>query len=359
MRVLQLGPYPPPYGGVQTNLVAIRSFLLQRGIPCAVINVTRHRKPEADHVYYPATAAQLLRLLGRLRYDILHQHFGGVLTNRVLALGLVCTLRPRAKSVLTFHSGGFPSSEQGRALGRNSFAGLVLRRFDGLIAVNAEIMDFFKKVGVLPHRARLISPYSYLAQEASSASLPPPLAEFFAVHDPVLISAGQLEPEYDLPLQIAALARLRERFPAAGLILLGSGSIENELRSMIAARHAEQHILLAGDVAHEATMQAISRSALLLRTTLYDGDALCVREALAVGTPAIVTDNAMRPPGVHLIPKSDLPALVHALEQELERPKQPKQPSPSDESNLQAVFDFYQDLMAGESASTRRRVETG
>src|ERR1700752_1183789 len=105
MRVLQLGPFPPPYGGVQTNLVAIRSFLRKNEIPCAVINLTRHRKTDADDVYYPANPLELLRLLGYLRYDIVHQHFGGMLTNRILGLGLVCTLRPRVKSVLTFHSG--------------------------------------------------------------------------------------------------------------------------------------------------------------------------------------------------------------------------------------------------------------
>ena len=27
MIILQMGPYPPPHGGVQTNLVAIRRYL--------------------------------------------------------------------------------------------------------------------------------------------------------------------------------------------------------------------------------------------------------------------------------------------------------------------------------------------
>lgn len=345
MRVLQLGPYPPPYGGVQTNLVAIRSFLIKRGIPCAVINVTRHRKPDADEVYYPSGPAELLRLLARLQYDIVHQHFGGMLTNRILALSLACTLRPGAKSIMTFHSGGFPSTPEGQALGPNSSAGFVLRRFDGLIGVNAEIMSFFRKMKVPPHRARLISPYSFTIDEESAASFPASLAEFFAVHDPVLISAGQFEPEYDLPLQIDALAELRKKFPEAGLVLLGSGSIENDLRARIRSRSCADHILLPGDVPHAATMQAFSRSRILLRTTLYDGDAISVREALQVGTPVIATDNAMRPPGVVLIPKGDLPALLRAIEQQLEQPKQYREVRPADEGNLQLVLDFYQDLI--------------
>src|SRR5205823_11791477 len=63
MRVVQLGPYPPPHGGVQTNLVAIRQFLEQRGIACEAINLTRFRRPDADGVHYPRNAAGLLKLL--------------------------------------------------------------------------------------------------------------------------------------------------------------------------------------------------------------------------------------------------------------------------------------------------------
>lgn len=347
MRVLQLGPYPPPYGGVQTNLVAIRSFLLKNGASCAVINVTRHRKPETDEVYYPSSPAGVLRLLARLRYDIIHQHFGGMLTNRILALSLACTLQPRAKSVMTFHSGGFPSTPEGIALGPSSFAGLVLRRFDGLIAVNTEIMGFFHKMRVSPHRTRLISPYSFALDGDSSSSFPAHLASFFSAHDPVLISAGQLEPEYDLSLQIEIMPRLREKLPNAGLVLLGSGSIEKNLRAQIEAQQCSQHVLLAGDVAHGATMEAISRSRIMLRTTWYDGDAISVREAMQVGTPVIATDNAMRPAGIRLIPTSDAPALLRAIDEELQQPFSRQQTAPADESSLQAVFDFYQDLLAG------------
>src|SRR5262245_57958810 len=111
MRVLQMGPYPPPHGGVQTNLVAIRQFLLARGIPCAVINLTRYRRQDGDGVYYPKNALQVLRLLAQLQYDIIHLHIGGDLTPRLLMLGLACCLVPRSKTVFTFHSGGYPLSE--------------------------------------------------------------------------------------------------------------------------------------------------------------------------------------------------------------------------------------------------------
>ncbi len=345
MRVLLLGPYPPPHGGVQTNLVAIRAFLIKNGVSCSVINITRHRKPDAEEVYYPESAVQLLALLARLPYDVLHLHIGGMLTNRLLALSLACTLRSGTKSVMTFHSGGFPSTPEGQALGPASFAGFVLRRFDGVIGVNEEIVSFLHNVGIRPQRVRCISPYAFLPKDLSPDLLPPHLAAFLETHDPILLSVGLLEPEYDLPLQIETLPLVRQKFPDAGLLLIGSGSLEASLRARIDASPSAQHILLAGDVPHAATMEAVSRSRLMLRTTLYDGDALSVREALQLGTPVIATDNGMRPAGVRLIPKSDSQALLRVIDEALQHAAEHKAPAVHDESNLQAVFDFYRALM--------------
>lgn len=346
MRVLQLGPYPPPYGGVQTNLVAIRSLLLRQGIPCAVINVTRHRQPEHEQIYYPSSAAALFMLLTKLDYDIVHYHFGGMLSRKVLALAAACTMPSRAKSVMTFHSGGFPSTPQGMHLTASSPAARVLRLFDGLIAVNAEIMNFLQRLEVPAQRLRLISPFSF-AHEEKAASVPDKLADFFRAHDPVLISAGQLEPEYDLAIQIDALHRLRRKFANAGLVLLGSGSVEPELRQKLEPVDSKEHVLLAGDVPHPAAIDAISRAAVMLRTSLYDGDSIAIREALQLGTPVVASDTGMRPAGVTLVPKSDLPSLVQAIEAVLVQPAKARPMPHVDETNVQAVLDFYRELLDG------------
>jgi glycosyltransferase involved in cell wall biosynthesis len=345
MRVLQLGPYPPPHGGVQSNLVAIRSFLRKRGIPCAVINITRHRKQEADEVYYPESAFQLVWLLRQLKYDILHLHLGGVLSRRLLGLSMVCTLQPGCKTVMTFHSGGYPSTPEARATGPNSLAGSVLRRFDGLIAVNPEILAFFHRLGVPSDRTRLIYPHAFLSPATDAAPLSQPLLSFFSKHDPVLISVGLLEPEYDLPMQIDAIGEVRKKFASAGLLMIGSGSLESSLRERIAAHPDAEHILLPGDVPHAATIKAISQARVMLRTTLYDGDAVSVREALHLETPVIATDNGMRPQGVDLIPKADFPALLAAIDKQLVSPHVSRsQGFEPDERNLQSVLTFYEEL---------------
>src|SRR5215831_12762369 len=135
MKVVQLGPYPPPHGGVQTNLVAIREHLRSNGHECDAINLTRFRRQDSDGVYYPAGAAELAKLLARLPADILHLHYGGDLTSRLLGLLGFCTALPGRKTVLTFHSGGYPASSAGRSASPGTLRGVLFRRLDGAIAV--------------------------------------------------------------------------------------------------------------------------------------------------------------------------------------------------------------------------------
>jgi glycosyltransferase involved in cell wall biosynthesis len=328
-------------------LVAIREHLRRQGIPCSVINLTRHRKANANEVYYPESAVALVRLLLVLPYDVLHLHLGGDLTTRLLTLSLVCCSIPGKKAVLTFHSGGFPASPQGRALNSQSFAAFVLRRFDAIIGVNAEIVQWMERLGVPRWRLHLIAPHA--GELTPATQLSPRLGAFYREHSPVLLSVGLLEPEYDLPAQIDVLGKIRDVWPGAGLVMIGSGSLEDDLRRRIANVPWAAHILLEGDVPHAITLKAIGEASLLLRTTLYDGDAVSVREALHLDTPVIATDNGMRPPGVRRIPLHDPAALEQAilgqLGEQTGRAKMPPEvasPCPSDMGeNQEAVLNVY------------------
>lgn len=344
MEVLLLGPYPPPHGGVQTNLVAIRAFLKRQGVPCSVINLTRHKRPDGDSIYYPRTAFETLSLILKLRYDVIHLHIGGNLSNRLLGLCAVCGLLPRAKSVLTFHSGGYPLTKAGMEAHPFTLRGIILRRLDRVIAVNTAMVEMFLRFGLHKQRVRLILPFA--DPTVPETPLPPNLAAFFESHQPVLLSVNGLEPEYDLPLQIDGFASVLERHPSAGLLIAGSGSLETEVRALIDSKPYSRHILLAGDVPHEAVLQAMALSGVLLRTTHYDGDSIAVREALALGTPVIATDNGMRPPGVRLMPMRDSSALQTAIEECLasEPPRLARRQRGDD--NIVAVYDLYRELVA-------------
>lgn len=345
MRVIQLGPFPPPHGGVQTNLVAIRDHLRRNGHRAGVIHLSRHRQTDADEVYYPKTAFETVQVLLREPADILHLHIGGRPTGRLLGLTAFCAAMPGRRAVLTFHSGGFCSSPEGKAVTPRSPAAILFRRLAAIVAVNRQIADFFRAQCAVPgDRVHLISPHATVRSE--EAELPPALRAFFDAHDPLLLSVGLLEPEYDLPVQIEALGRVRQKHPNAGLAMIGSGSLESQLRTLIAQQPYAEHLLLAGDTPHASTLRAIRESRLLLRTTHYDGDALSVREALDMGTPAIVTDNGMRPPGCRLIPSPpSAEALGERIIEALGEPPRVVVETGAESRNLDAVLDLYRRVL--------------
>lgn len=343
MKILQLGPYPPPHGGVQTHVVALVDFLRKRGIACDVVNLTRFRRASENGIYYPPNALAVAWHLLSHRYDIIHLHIGGRIWTRQLALALACSVLPHTRCVFTFHSGGYPSSPEGRSAHARTLRAFVLRRFDRLIAVNEEIAQFFRAMGVEAQRIHVISPYLGFGISAlGQNSLPAQVSDFLAAHNPVLISVGGLEPEYDVELQMKALGVIRTRHPKAGLLVAGSGSLDEVVRKERSLLPYAEHILLNGDLAHGATLQAMQSSDIMLRTTWYDGDAISVREGLHLGVPVIASDNGMRPEGTHLIPARNLEALVAAVEKILNNPPARVPIASESQQNLEEVLKVYQ-----------------
>ena len=180
MKILQLGPYPPPNGGVQTHIAALVDFLRQSGVNCDVMNLNRFRLPSADGIFYPSNSVEVLAHLLSHRYDVIHLHIGGRIFLRQLGLAIACSALPKTHCVLTFHSGGYPSSEEGRLAHRRTLRAFAMRRFDRIIAVNSEIAGFFERLGVRPDHIRLISPHAP-PSVTSGLNFPPPLKSFFAI----------------------------------------------------------------------------------------------------------------------------------------------------------------------------------
>jgi glycosyltransferase involved in cell wall biosynthesis len=343
LRVLQIGPLPPPWGGVESNLDAIHHYLIGQGHQAVRLNITRHRQASTDTALYPSSARETLWLIYRQPADILHLHVGGNYSRRLQALSLAMRIFPCRKTVLSFHSGGYPSSPEGRRATSRSLLAWSARCFDAVIVVNEEMRAFFLRLGLPPSRCHLILPFA-LTQPASELE-PGPLADFLARHSPVIAGVGGLEPEYDLPTQLRAFELLQPHFPQAGLLWIGRGSQEESLRQLVSASPAAQSVAIMGDVPRPYTLTAISRAALLWRSTLYDGDAISIREALHLGTPVVASDNGMRPAGVQLFPIGDHAALAQVSSQLLQAPAHTPAALSDGRDNLAAIVSLYQSLL--------------
>jgi glycogen(starch) synthase len=319
VHIALLGPVAPPAGGVQSHMSALRQQLVDAGHQVSLIAITKAARDEKPDTFYPSSALDLLKIVLRIRPDVVHLHFGGDLSLRLAALCGVVGLLPRVRSVLTFHSGGFPQSPRGVRASRWSLEGFALRRLDAAIAVNSEISELFRRYGLERGRIHVIAPHARVDPTRIASQFPVDIAEFFQKHSPVFVSVGLLEPEYSLELQVDAMDEIRKVWKDAGLILIGSGSLHNSLRVRIDASPEREHIHLAGNADHSVALRAIRDANVLLRTTKFDGDAVSVREALQLGTRVVASDTGMRPAGVTLIHDWSGKALVEACRESLDR----------------------------------------
>src|SRR5207302_11478520 len=112
VRILLVGDYPPPYGGIAVHLQHLTRTLPQEGIACRVLNIGPNRRvpnPEYEAVRGPAEFLRRLIQYGRAGY-LLHLFTNG--ENRkswMLALLVGLTGRiMRTPTVVTITSGGAP-----------------------------------------------------------------------------------------------------------------------------------------------------------------------------------------------------------------------------------------------------------
>lgn len=311
MHVVELGPVPPPEGGVSRNMMAIRDSLIAEGHRCTLIATTSGGSDE-DGIFRPRTPAALVKLLATLDFDILHLHIGGDVTTRVLGLALAASQFARGRSVLSLHSGAFPLSETAKNAKRLSLAGTVFRSFSRLVAVNEAIAGVFRRFGVNDENIDVVVPFTPRLPDLN-VTVDGELADFAESADPFLLSVGGLEADYEPIFLVDSMTSVLERQKDARLMIVGDGTLRSAVESKIVELGLADNVMLAGNVPHEQVLHLIKRADVVLRATLFDGDAISVREALHLGTPVVATDNGMRPDGVHLLKAHTSTKLIAAI----------------------------------------------
>ncbi len=345
MHIVQLGPVPPPEGGVSRNLLAIRDELRKQGHKCTIIATSRSSaKLDDPDIHYPKSAFDVIRILRAIDADVVHLHIGGDLNRRVLSLAKAVTVFGRGRKVLTVHSGAYPLTPEARAASPGTIRGRIFRGFDRIIGVNDELVEVFRRYGVGAGQVRKILPYS-LGRPDPKVEVPPDLVEFLDKHSPALLAVGGLEEDYDPLFQIDAMDAVVERLPNAGLLIVGDGSMRDVVNERVAASRHNGRVLIAGNLDHGIVLHLIQRADVLLRTTLFDGDAISIREAMFLGTPVVATDTGMRPAGVFLIPIRDQDAYIQAVAAAFAAESQTI-PSSDANQNVQAVIDLYREVIA-------------
>jgi glycosyltransferase involved in cell wall biosynthesis len=133
-------------------------------------------------------------------------------------------------------------------------------------------------------------------------------------HRPLLSATLFFRPEYGFDLAVAAIARMRAKYPGVGCVVMGSGEDRARAERQIRDAAIADSVLLLGDVDHTTCLAVMARSDVFIRPTLCDGDSISVREALALGTPVVASRTGTRPAGANLFSTGNLDELLWSID---------------------------------------------
>ncbi len=315
LRILMVAPSFPPYrGGVETHVhevgrrlaedpgfeVDVLTTDLSRELPPVDLVDGMHvtRVPawprDGDLYWAPRVASEV----GRSGADVIHVQ--GYHTF-VPVLAMLAARRHRRPYVLTFHSGGHSSRV------RHAIRPLQIRLLRPLLRGAGAL------VAVSPFEANLFG-RNYGVAERTIVTIPNG-ADLPAGSDPgtrartagLILSVGRLERYKGHARVIEAFRQVKDRFPHARLMILGTGPDEAVLRRTAEAHGVSEAVTIAGLPRHELP-PLLREAQVVALLSEYESHGLAVQEALSLAARVVVTDSSALAEVAHLPQVEAVPA---------------------------------------------------
>jgi glycosyltransferase involved in cell wall biosynthesis len=345
-KVLIVGDYPPPYGGVSVSVAALhRQLSARRDTEVRVLDIGIHRReqrPECVPVFGGLDFARKL-LRHAARGFTIHVHTNGhnVKSWVVAALCVAAGLRGRYRTVVSLGSGAMPSFLSRAGTGVRALVKLTTAGASELVVTNDASRAALVAHGAAPGKIAVL-PWFYGVARDEVGTLPDSAADFTRAHRPLIGAMATLGPEYGLPLLIDAAARLRPRHPELGVVLMGPDRFDDDL---------PEWVLAMGELHRPELLATLGALDVFVRPTYFDGDAMSIREAFALGVRVVASDTDFRPDGVRLFPRGDADALASAIDGVLSSPA-----ARVDSTSLPALLALYDGLSSGRAPASPPRV---
>lgn len=345
IKILLIGPYPPPYGGMATQIYEWQRYLAQlQSYDCAILNIGESRKAKLPGCIPARGYWDFLRTLYKFatRGYIIHLVTNGHNFKSWLS-ALICAIAGYLngrKTIIVFGSGNLPDYVRQMSGRKRLVVHAAVRAAGIIICRNQSMLQALEEFGE-KSRIEVMPGFTGLCGR-QFGPLPRTVEEFCQTHEPLLGATVNLSPEYGVSLALQATEKLQKLYPKLGLILIGIGQeAEKHLPEL---RSVQPHVMLAGQLSPDVTLSVMKRLSVFLRPTYFDGDSLSVREALALGIPVVASDTGFRPNGVKLFKVGDCSGLHDQLLLALEGPgsstKQNPWP-PAEEGNARRMLDLY------------------
>jgi glycosyltransferase involved in cell wall biosynthesis len=340
--VALVGSYPPPHGGQSVHIRNLSTYLCTQGMDVRVFNTGSNKDVREDGVVNIASSRDLLSaLLFGSRFNLIHVHVSSADDFGKFAPVRMAALLRGSPWVVTIHSGNSADRLRTATLLRRAASQFLLEGAKKIICVNHIIQEELSRL-LGPESIVVIPPFSV---DFAGSRLESELEDFLTDHAPVLCCVGLYEPVYGFDQAVLLMTKVRELYPQAGLLLIGDKKSSDWCRTLISGISLERHVKLCGNLTHGECLGVMSRSALFLRPTRYDGDSLSVREALALGVPVVASATDFRPDGVTLYRAGVFQDLVDKVLSAIGTRGVDKRRAASDYGNLERIWQLYLEIM--------------
>lgn len=319
MKIIQVGLYPPPYGGVSIHLSRLMEQLNDHGRDALLIDLSACKKSVSRVKTLPWWRA-LLFLFFTTR-SIVHGH-----NYSIRNLFFYWTLHFRHRVILSFHNERHVDVLFAR---RTSFSGkiilCILRKIDGVVVDNKRSLDVARQCLGPSFNLRLIP--EFIAPRAVPDVEDPQIVEmrkrysFLLASNAFMISFYNGEDLYGLDILIDTISRLwhDDRLDVGMVVLLptiGNETYYQQLCDRLRCQQiADRFCFIREPLKEASSLWKISD--LVVRATNTDGNSLTVWEALGQGTPVIASDCVERPNECVLFRTRDVEDLRRAIKRVL------------------------------------------
>lgn len=158
---------------------------------------------------------------------------------------------------------------------------------DAIVTVSQGVAEDLVSIGLSADRIQVIHNPVVTPELFQKAQEPLEHPWFASGQPPVILSVGRLEKQKDFPTLIRAFAQVRQQHPVR-LIILGEGNERSHLEVLVKELHLTEDVSLPGFVANPYAY--MSRAAVFVLSSLFEGLPTVLIEAIAVGTPVVSTN---------------------------------------------------------------------
>ena len=304
LRVLLVGPLPPPAGGMANQTRQLAELLRAEGAQVEVVQVNAPYRPAwAERLKGVRALFRLLPYLLHLwrgcgRADVVHVMANSGWSWHLFAAPAVWIAALRGTPVVLNYRGGEADAFLQRA-GR--WVRPTMRRAGALVLPSAFLLEVFARHGMA---GRIVANIIDL-ERFHPAATPPALSP-----GPHLVVARNLEPIYGNDVALEAFARVLGRFPGARLSVAGSGPEAAALAALAQSLGVAAQVHFSGRLNREQMAVLYRDAHLMLNASRVDNMPNAVLEALASGLPVVST----RAGGIPFMVKDGHTAMLVAVD---------------------------------------------